>query len=633
MRCAEGPNVGVSQSEVAAAAAVAQVDQDRLRAELVNLACRNQPASYVAAALNGGAVAYMVSGHMPSAVVFGWLAALIGFNTLRTGLTVYYLRSMRPVRESGRWYAIMSVGVVGQAAIWGVGAWLFFPIESMLVRAFVALIIAGVTAGGVSVLSPLREGALAWVVLLVAPIVWHALRFGEVGWVLFGVACLLFIATEAVAVLSAHRRFIDSVRLAFENEELVATLFRSKRALETTNRALEGARDEALRAAQAKADFLANMSHEIRTPMTAILGYADLLRERPSAEDLETFTQAIQRSGRHLLVIINDILDFSKIDAGKMTLERIACDPAQVIESALDMVSERSREKGIALRRDLRPPFPRTVLSDPVRLQQILVNLLANAIKFTQQGEVCVEAFAERKGDAGRLLIRVRDTGIGMSVEQVERLFRPFTQADETITRRYGGTGLGLSISHRLANLLGGELSASSEPGHGSCFKLALDLGDWDGLELGVPRVASRPTPAARAKVWRFSGRVLLAEDGRENQRLIRILLERRGLEVELVENGRQAVERASAAWSDGQAHDLVLMDVQMPELDGMSATRELKRLGFPSPIVALTAQALEGDRQACLEAGYDDYETKPINPQRLDRLLARYVPGERSSD
>ena len=600
------------------------VSEDRLLAQLVNLTVQNSVATYVAAGFNAGVMSFMVYDLLPPSLVFGWFATLMAVNTIRLAITHYYLGQEWPVEHALRWYRIISAGVVLTALIWSAGVWLFFPVDSPVARTFVALIAAGVIAGGVSVLSALREVATVWVVLLIVPIMYHAFAFGGLRWSLFGMTCVMFLLHHTVAVMNAHRRIVDSVRLAFENEELVATLFRSKRALEV-------ARDVAVQAAQAKSAFLANMSHEIRTPMTSILGYADLMRETASLADAQTYTQAIQRSGKHLLVIINDILDFSKIDAGKMTLERIACDPAQVIEFALDMMAERAREKGLALRRELRAPFPRTLLSDPVRLQQILVNLLSNAIKFTEQGEVCLEAFAERKDENGRLCLRVRDTGIGISGEQLDQLFRPFTQADASITRRYGGTGLGLSISHRLAGLLGGSLSATSEIGRGSCFELALDLGPWDELELGAPQVAA-PVAVVATGTRRFRGRVLLAEDGRDNQRLITTLLERRGLAVDIVENGRDAVEQASSAWTRGTPHDLILMDVQMPEMDGMTATRELKRRGYPKPIVALTAQVLEGDRQACLEAGYDDYETKPINLKRLDQLLGRYVAVDDSA-
>jgi signal transduction histidine kinase/CheY-like chemotaxis protein len=594
-----------------------QLDAERLQAQLLGLALRNAVSSYVVATFNAFIVVYMVWDFAPHGVVLAWVAALLGLNTLRLALTQYYTGREWPARSIRPWSRMLGTGTVLSAAMWGVAIWLFAPIDSPVVRAYVTLVTAGVTSGGAAALAPLRGVALAWIFCVVTPLWLQCIRLGDGGWALFGWACLPFAAHYVVVVLNAHRRIVDGLRLA---DSLVQSKVE-----------VEAARDEALRAAQAKSAFLANMSHEIRTPMTAILGYADLLHEEASSPAQRSYTQSIQRGGRHLLVLINDILDLSKIDAGKMALERIPCDPAQVIASALDMVAERARTAGLELRRELREPFPRVLLSDPVRLQQILVNLLANAIKFTETGEVRVEAFAERKqgehrqGDGARFCVRVHDTGIGMTAEQLDAVFRPFTQADATISRRYGGTGLGLSISQRLALLLGGSLTAKSEPGRGSCFELSLDIGAWDELELGPASVAdavARVEPRAR----RFRGRVLVAEDGPDNRALLTILLERRGLAVDAVENGRDAVECAMAAWRAGTPHDLVLMDVQMPHLDGLAATQRLKARAYPAPIVALTAQAMEGDRATCLSAGCDDYETKPIPPQQLDRLLARYL-------
>jgi signal transduction histidine kinase/ActR/RegA family two-component response regulator len=599
---------------------------DRLRSELVALAAGNKPISIAAAVLNGLAVALLVHGRLGATLAgvpieWLWLGALLGVTAVRVATIVAYWR-----RARGRpqlWYRLFSAGTLAHAVIWSLAGALFFQVESDGIRTFVVMLQAGMVAGGVSTLSPLRGAALAWVTLLVLPITWHSFALGGTLWTVFACNSLLFLATELTAVLHAHQRFVRSVRLALENEGLCSSLSRSTAALET-------ARDAALQAAAAKSEFLANMSHEIRTPMTSILGYASLVRDHKEGEDVSEHMDAIQRNANHLLTIINDILDLSKIDAGKMTLERVVCVPSEVVGSAVAMLQPRAQESGLELKAAIVPPFPREIRSDPVRLRQILVNLLSNAVKFTPKGSVELEASTRRSGERAALVIRVTDTGIGMTEAQLAELFEPFHQADTTITRRFGGTGLGLSVSRRLARMLGGDLSASSAFGAGSCFELTLDIGTWQEFEATPPerRLKVRPPGTARP-LKRLRGHVLLAEDGKDNQRLIRLLLQRHGLEVELAENGLQALERAESARRASRSHDLFLLDVQMPEMDGLSAARELKRRGFEEPIVALTAQAMVGDREAFLADGFDDYESKPIDPVRLERMLARYLPEE----
>ncbi len=375
------------------------------------------------------------------------------------------------------------------------------------------------------------------------------------------------------------------------------------------------------------------MSHEIRTPMTSILGFADLMRSARGA-DIEKHSEAIQRNGEHLLALINDILDLSKIEAGKLTIERIAAAPSEIIESAVDMLRESARSRGLTLAYRLPSPFPEEIDTDPIRLRQILVNLLSNAVKFTSEGEVRLECEIDRKDDDGVLRVRVIDTGIGMTSEQLASLFRPFTQADSGISRRYGGTGLGLSISRHLASLLGGTLTATSVPDQGSCFELTLLLGNWTDLRMSDPtdsNRAQRPRTRGVHRIPELRGFVLVAEDGLDNQRLIQLLLRKRGLDVELAENGCVALERVASATTAGHPHDLILMDIQMPEMDGCTATRQLKQQGLTTPIVALTAQVLEEDRARFETANFDAYVSKPIDVAKLDEVLVRYLADPRT--
>jgi signal transduction histidine kinase/CheY-like chemotaxis protein/HPt (histidine-containing phosphotransfer) domain-containing protein len=386
-----------------------------------------------------------------------------------------------------------------------------------------------------------------------------------------------------------------------------------------------------------KTEFLANMSHEIRTPMTAIQGYADLMLD-PSlgAQERLEYAVTIRRNSEHLLRLLNDILDLSKMEAGKMTIESARCSPAQIVVDVASLIRVRAKEKSLAFGVVFATPVPATITSDPTRLRQILMNLAGNAIKFTQTGSVRIFVRCEGEGGpAPRITFEVADTGIGLSREQMEALFRPFTQADSSTTRRFGGTGLGLSICKRLANVLGGDITVESLVGRGSSFTLSLPTGALagvpmiTGLQEGGRESVLPLSTVARAPD--LSARVLLAEDGHDNQVLIATHLRRAGVIVEVVENGRSAVDRAMEALADGEAFDLIYMDMQMPVLDGYAATAELRNQGYTGAIVALTAHAMEGDREACIAAGCDEYLTKPIDRARLVGTVERFVRTSRA--
>ena len=351
------------------------------------------------------------------------------------------------------------------------------------------------------------------------------------------------------------------------------------------------------------------MSHEIRTPMNAILGFTEVLKrgyEKGEAER-KKYLGTIRSSGEHLLQLINDVLDLSKVEAGHLEVERIRFAPHLLIQEVISVLSVKAREKNIALEFEADGPIPETLLSDPTRLRQIVTNLVSNAIKFTERGGVKVVARLAPAGEERRLCIDVIDSGIGMPPEALEAIFDPFVQADSSVTRRFGGTGLGLAISRRFARLLGGDIVVESAPGSGSTFTVAIDPGPLDGVRLLEPREAmavSQEAAGDGSGEWRFPpARVLVVDDGEENRELLQLVLEEVGLEVEGAENGRVGVDKARSG-----RFDVILMDMQMPVMDGYTATSVLRQEGLETPIIALTANAMKGFERECLEAGCTGY-------------------------
>jgi len=378
------------------------------------------------------------------------------------------------------------------------------------------------------------------------------------------------------------------------------------------------ARERAEAASLAKSGFLANMSHELRTPLTTILGYASLLEEEDELNNEQSSAlHEIVGSAQHLLALISDVLDVSKIEAGHLDVETLPCDLSAIARRVTEGMRPAASKKGISLELTCDEDLPRTVLSDPIRIRQITDNLVSNAVKFTSTGGVHVRVSSSREGvAAGRVAVRisVEDSGVGVKPEELDRLFSPFQQADSSTTRRFGGTGLGLSISRHLARLMGGDVQASSVAGQGSTFTLTMEVD-----EIALPAAAAGPKGGRQA----YSGRVLVVEDNAINQKVLGKLLERRGLQVEVAGDGREGQDMAERAEAP---YDLILMDMHMPVQDGYTTTRMLKENGHPEPVVALTASAMAEDRRRCLDAGCDDYLSKPVDTVALDRMLTAFL-------
>jgi signal transduction histidine kinase/CHASE1-domain containing sensor protein/ActR/RegA family two-component response regulator len=397
---------------------------------------------------------------------------------------------------------------------------------------------------------------------------------------------------------------------------------------------LRRAQEQAESASRAKSAFLANMSHEIRTPLTAILGFTDLLRDTSGSATEQQRLDAIatiHNAGNHLLTIINDILDLSKVEAEKMTLETIETPVGEILREVETLLKPRAHGKGIAYTTALEGPIPDRIMSDPTRFRQILMNLTGNAVKFTECGGVTVSASQAHAATGPRLHIEVRDTGSGIAPEQSQSLFEPFEQANETVTRRHGGTGLGLAICSRLATLMGGSVTlVRTAPGEGSAFRLDLPLTPAPNSTT-ISRLEDAANPstqaASSAPSTSLQGRILLAEDGVDNQRLIAFHLRKAGATVDIADNGRIALDRLTQA---DPPYDLLITDMQMPEMDGYTLASELRARGDDIPIIALTAHAMPEDRRKCEQAGCDDYATKPIDKEVLVDTAARWLRASR---
>ena len=390
---------------------------------------------------------------------------------------------------------------------------------------------------------------------------------------------------------------------------------------------LADARDDAINANRIKSAFLANMSHEIRTPLTAIIGFSETLldSDQGMTERVDSI-HTIIRSGKHLLQIINDILDVSKLEAGRIDVEHIPVDIFQLLEDVHSIVYLLAKEKGLYFYLDYAFPLPQIIVSDPLRLKQILINLCNNAIKFTSQGTVRIKIAFD--SDNGKLVLKVIDTGVGLAPEQQQHIFNAFSQADASTSRQFGGTGLGLYLSRQLAQRLGGDIGVDSTPDVGSCFSVSIDPGDVDRESFVMRQPANRKHPASAniAQKLYLQGAVLLAEDNADNQKLINRYITRLGVQVDIADNGQKAVDMALA-----RPYDLILMDMQMPVMSGPEAASQLRAQGYQGAIVALTANAMKSDMDECLAAGCNGFASKPVQREQLYELLAQHLRAGQS--
>ncbi|MGV1100592.1 ATP-binding protein [Thiovibrio sp. JS02] len=615
--------------------------QSQVNNELVRLVLFSGFSSSTAAYVLVCAMALMVRTVAPAGLLKGWLGIMTIIYFCRLAAVRCYRKRNLLAGGAPTGFSCIQIYIaliVLTALFWGLAVFYFFPAGAIPEQLGFIFIVAGLTAGAIPLLSPLRKLYYTYIALPILPLAYQLFAQGGT---LYGVMACILLFYMVVLINSATRMqesLVAAFTMRFANEELVENLEQARDEGEALNMELMAenerrkateaelikARDVAEAASRAKDEFLANMSHEIRTPMNGILGTLQLLADTEMAPVQKEYVRIAHSSAEALLGILNDILDFSKIEAGKLILEQIPFSLRKIGEELLSLLARQAREKNIELSAEIDAALPERLLGDPTRMRQILSNLLTNAIKFTENGRVTVRVKClSSHTDRVALRMEVIDTGIGIAEKYQADLFQSFSQADGSTTRKYGGTGLGLAIVRQLVLMMGGRIGVESEPGKGSTFWCALDF----PVVAEFGREVARNKPEAR-NPGALQGRVLLVEDNKVNQMVAARMLAGLNLSVDIAEDG----EKALAALARG-GYDLAFMDCQMPILDGYEATRRYRRQEEGQgrlPIIAMTANAMEGDREKCLAAGMDDYLAKPVKKEQLCDLLAKWLPEGR---
>ncbi len=573
---------------------------------------------------------------LPHEVLSVWLGVMLLLFFYRSAVHYFKLysgESKLPLNKFviRRWY-LVSVFLSG--AGWGITSTLMFPFNE-LHQIVLAFILVGVSASGVS------YSSVAWVYYgyvgcVLLPLM---IRFfymgGEIYYALSAMTGF-FLGVMIMAVRRMYNSSIAELELSYKNEALINGLTKASTSLERLNddlkdeidhgkeieAELKTAKENAEKMSQAKGEFLANMSHEIRTPMNGVIGTLQLLEDTPLSSEQKEFVFTAHKSADALLAILNDILDLSKIEAGKLNFENIAFDLNQIVQDVVTLYSLKSEQQGVLLVQKTDESLPESLMGDPTRIRQVVVNLVSNALKFTEQGEVKISiAIVKSDMDTVDIKISVSDTGIGIPESAQKTLFNAFTQADGSTTRKYGGTGLGLAIVSQLVEMMGGVLGVDSVEGEGSQFWFTVSF------QRSNEKPESKTLPLLNVEAAQLNAKILLVEDNPINQMVAQKMLEKLGLKAEQANNGVEALKLLTE-----QAFDLVLMDCQMPEMDGFDATREIRKRDIKSinqqalPVVAMTANVMAGDRERCLDVGMDDYIGKPVQRDQLESVLRKWL-------
>ncbi|HVT71736.1 MAG TPA: ATP-binding protein [Lacunisphaera sp.] len=603
----------------------------RVRAELLRQGMTDLPPGLAATLLVAAGLAWVMSRGHDSLQALAWFGVMSLFTTVRLFHAVMFSPTDTPA-EIRRWERRFTLGALVTALGWGYAGWMLYPLAGQTERSLLILVLAGVTAGATRSLGPVLTACWSFQVCTLVPLIARFFLSGETVHTVMAALAVLYLAFLMAMARSFHRTLGQSLRLGYDYGDLVHELQDKQQQLEAANRSLteevarrreieaelRAAKDKAEAGSQAKSDFLAMMSHEIRTPMNGVLGMLELLRNTSLTPAQREQVETAAGSAESLLRILNDILDFSKIETGRLEFEQIPFHLPTLVEETILLLRPGAAAKALRLDWSASPAAGTRVLGDPTRFRQVMLNLIGNAVKFSEKGEINVKLDGTLvDGRELQLAVEVRDTGIGMDESTLANLFQPFTQADSSMSRRYGGSGLGLAISQRLVQAMGGNITVESRPGDGSVFAFSIRL------PVAPDQVTLPPFTLGVAPQDVFAGRILVVEDDPVNQRVVRLMLERFGLDCHIVGDGTTAL----AVLQQGQ-WDAVFMDCQLPDIDGLETTRRARRWlqGRTLPIIALTANARAEDRAACLEAGMDDFVSKPIRTDALRLCLSRWL-------
>ncbi|HEC17378.1 MAG TPA: response regulator [Sedimenticola sp.] len=539
-----------------------------------------------------------------------WLTGMSSMALVRLLLIRHYYHIEEREPGHGIWVQNYFIATALVSLGWCALPWLPQIFSTIFSQAIIVFVTAGVCFMGAAVLSVHRLAQFSYIIPLPFSVSLRFLTYQQEAATVIGIMVLFFGGVMYWIGERQHQVLLENIKLQFYNEQLVADM--------------KEAKDIAEAASRAKSEFLANMSHEIRTPMNAVIGMGHLLQKTALTEEQQEYLAKLKTSSKNLLRVINDILDFSKIEAGKLEMESAEFNLDMVLSDVANLVGASAREKGLELQLAASDDIPLMLVGDDLRLSQVLTNLADNAVKFTERGKVTITAKLLERGNSDvRLQFEVKDTGMGIGMERQEELFQPFTQVDASHSRHHAGTGLGLTISRQLVEMMGGKMWLESEIGKGSTFFFTAHFG-W-GMQAPVIRKMNSVVPANEPPTLPKAAHVLLAEDDRLNQVVAEKILGSYGIQVTIAEDGLAAVQMVKA-----RLFDVVLMDIQMPNLDGYQATKEIRKdpRFRELPIIAMTAHAMAGELEKCLEAGMNDHFAKPFEPEDLHRLILRWLPS-----